>query len=177
MSQPRTNNIFQANVSPPHPKYSTPDYGEHFPGILLWRVKGMTEDSVLGKHGLGSKNQPLSPLHTQERLRVSESTGLSQESGVPPPLSFKRRSRDVSLGFSGMRRWIGQDSNRNSSVFSARHRANRASDGWEHPGRYVSASQVSVPSILPLKPPSSQSNPIPTLPYTVLCMVIFGDVC
>ena len=177
MSQPRTSNIFQANVSPPHPKYGTPDYGEHFPGILLWRVDGMTEDSVLGKHGLGSKNQPRSPLHTQERLQVSESTGLSQESGVPPPLSFKRRSRDVSLGFSGMRRWIGQDSNRNSSVFSARHRANRASDGWEHPGRYVSASQVSVPSILPLKPPSSHSNPIPTLPYTVLCMLIFGEFC
>ena len=133
----------------------------------------MSGGSVSGEHGYGITQEPNLGTPTQERLQVSESDGLLQESGPQTPLSFKRRSRDASLGFSGMRRWLGQDSNRNSSVFSARHRMNGVPDGWEHPGRYVSASQVSVPSILPLKPPASQSNPIPTLPYTVLCMLIF----
>lgn len=139
----------------------------------------MTRGITSGEHEHEYENtqESSSRTPTQERLQVSESGGLLQESGPPPPLSFKRRSRDASLGFSGMRRWLAQDSNRNSFVFSARHRMNGVLDGWEHPGRYVSASQVSVPSILPLKPSASQSNPIPTLPYTVLCMLIFGEFC
>ncbi|WFD02322.1 hypothetical protein MOBT1_001004 [Malassezia obtusa] len=95
-------------------------------------------------------------------------TGLEPEA----PLSFKRRSRKDSLN--AVRSWLRTGRERLSALENPHLRHLRDhSEGWEHPARYVNASHVTVPSVLP----TPESNPIPLLPYTVLCLLIFGEFC
>ncbi|WFD26075.1 hypothetical protein MNAN1_001050 [Malassezia nana] len=109
-------------------------------------------------------------LHKDESLSVHDDSH--------PPVTFKRRSRQTSTGgLSSLRRWMGRDSFRNSSTFSHRLRGSGVADGWEHPSRYTGASHITVPSILPAIQPTQQSNPLPLLPYTVVCLLIFGEFC
>lgn len=115
-------------------------------------------------------------LHRASHAEATRTGKLSSAHGHDAPVSFKRRSRNGSGGFPVPRRWL-RDLSRNSSTFSARHRMSGAQDGWEHPARYTNASQISVPSILPAMQATPQSNPIPMLPYTVLCLLIFGEFC
>lgn len=90
----------------------------------------------------------------------------------PDVLSFKRRRSRDPLG--SVRRWLHSD---RASILEGpglRHLRNSgAPEGWEHPARYVSASHVTVPTVLP----TPESTPIPMLPYTVLCLLIFGEFC
>ncbi|WFD22526.1 hypothetical protein MEQU1_001198 [Malassezia equina] len=110
------------------------------------------------------------PLHTEDSFDAHDDH--------QPPVSFKRRSRQTSVGgLSSLRRWVGRDSFRNSSLFSHRVRGSGVPEGWEHPSRYTGASHITVPSILPAIQAAPQSNPLPFIPYTVVCLLIFGEFC
>jgi len=113
---------------------------------------------------------------TPARLLTDDSLDVHDDG--QPPVSFKRRSRQTSAGgLSSLRRWVGRDSFRNSSAFTHRVRGSGVPEGWEHPSRYTGASHITVPSILPAIQPAPQSNPLPLIPYTVVCLLIFGEFC
>ena len=140
------------------------------------------EHGVNGSFDAALARQVPSRLTTGESSRNDElhlpSTGSATADTAGSRMgsfSFKRRPRDVSTGLSSMRRWLGRESYRNSSTFSARYWGSGMPEGWEHPARYLNASQITVPSILPAVQPVPQSTPIPMLPYTVLCLLIFGE--
>lgn len=113
---------------------------------------------------------------TPATLRTDDSFDMHDDR--QPPVSFKRRSRQPSAGgLSSLRRWVSRDPFHNSSAFTHRMRGSGIPDGWEHPSRYAGASHITVPSILPAIQSAPQSNPLPLIPYTVVCLLIFGEFC
>ncbi|WFD18929.1 hypothetical protein MCAP1_001142 [Malassezia caprae] len=117
-----------------------------------------------------SRSVTPAPLRTDDTFDMHDSS--------QPPVSFKRRSWQVSAGgLSSLRRWVSRDSYRNSSAFTHRMRESGVPEGWEHPSRYAGASHVTMPSILPAIQSAPQSNPLPFIPYTVVCLLIFGEFC
>jgi len=138
---------------------------------------GSTADSENEEQPLVPSNEPRLPTSEPVRLRGSRGIGNDVALGPPTgddirPVSFKRRTRDVSLGLASMRRWMSRDSR--ASSFARQQRGSMAGADWEHPARYVNASCMTVPTILPTATPST---PIPMLPFTVLCLLIFGEFC
>lgn len=87
--------------------------------------------------------------------------------------SFKHVKRASSLGVPTLRNSLGRWND--ASSFSVRHRGMSGVDGWEHPARYLNASHMTVPSILPVVQTAPDSTPLPTLPYVVLCLLVFGE--
>ncbi|WFC99285.1 hypothetical protein MYAM1_002029 [Malassezia yamatoensis] len=91
--------------------------------------------------------------------------------GRDASLSFKRRRPHSPPGIGS---WLRNENDR-ASIFSSKHlrHLREFQEGWEHPSRYPSASHVTMPTVLP----TPESNPIPLLPYAVLCLLIFGEFC
>lgn len=117
------------------------------------------------------------PSRSKSPFVGDEAIGVQEPPLDHVPMSFKRRLRDPSAGLSSVRSWISDASFRPTPALPGRYRMSGVPDGWEHPARYVNASHMTVPSIFPTRQAPPTSNPLPMLPYTVLCLLIFGEFC
>ncbi|WFD43373.1 hypothetical protein MPSI1_002034 [Malassezia psittaci] len=118
-----------------------------------------------------TENAESANLAAHHSLPDEELTRIPHQ-GRDASLSFKRRRPRSPPG--AVRSWLRNDNDR-ASIFSSKHlrHLREPQEGWEHPSRYPSASHVTVPTVLP----TPESNPIPLLPYAVLCLLIFGEFC
>ncbi|PKI84356.1 hypothetical protein MVES1_001715 [Malassezia vespertilionis] len=122
------------------------------------------------------RSAPGTPVENSEcSTEASADDALLQGAQVPcEPVSFKRRQQ----GMGSVRRWISHAAQHTSRAGSfsfplwRRATATTMPDDWEHPARYFSASHVTAPPML-----AGDGNPLPMLPYTVLCLFIFGEFC
>ncbi|WFD30823.1 hypothetical protein MSPP1_001847 [Malassezia sp. CBS 17886] len=95
-----------------------------------------------------------------DEVPLSATCGTHHESdgegdaGVRRPVSFKRRSMQRASRLSYLGHWLARS-------------VSRASGDLLPHGSHLSAP--------PLLPSAQASNPIPRLPYTVLCLLIFGE--
>ena len=144
-------------------------------------------DAASPAHGAAEGNDPAAspnvfslPHHLMERSASRSSMPASPDE-VPmqspgreraASVSFKRRTPRDPLGT--VRNWLHGSQDRASVLENPHLRHLReATEGWEHPARYTNASHVTVPTMLA----TAESTPIPLLPYTVLCLLIFGEFC